>query len=88
MGKSLRRLTRSSNGPAGYGDWDRTKASLYGLGTDRPVDLFYKLALVDVAGSAAFCASSSTAATCTGCCTMLIYAPTAAASIIPGPLAN
>ena len=29
-------------------DWDRTKASLYGLGTDRPVDLFYKLALVDV----------------------------------------
>ena len=48
--KSLRRLTSliKMAPPDMPDDWDRTKASLYGLGTDRPVDLFYKLALVDV----------------------------------------
>jgi len=36
--------------PPGMDDnWDRTKMELYGLGTERPVDLFYKLILVDVA---------------------------------------
>jgi len=36
--------------PVGQGDdWDHTKEALYGLGKERPVELFYKLALVDVA---------------------------------------
>ena len=36
--------------PPGMDDnWDRTKMGLYGLGAERPVDLFYKLILVDVA---------------------------------------
>ncbi len=35
--------------PPGMGDgWDRTHSELYGLGTERPVELFYKLVLVDV----------------------------------------
>ena len=36
--------------PPGMGDgWDRTHSELYGLGTERPVELFYKLVLVDIA---------------------------------------
>ena len=30
-------------------DWDRTHSEAYGLGTERPVELFYKLVLVDIA---------------------------------------
>lgn len=49
--RSLRRLTALIHmAPPGMpDDWDRTHSELYGLGTERPVDLFYKLALVDVA---------------------------------------
>ena len=35
--------------PGMSNDWDRTKASEYGLGTERPVELFYKMVLVDIA---------------------------------------
>jgi hypothetical protein len=49
--RSLKRLTSLIHmNPLGMDDnWDRTKMELYGLGTERPVDLFYKLILVDVA---------------------------------------
>ena len=49
--KSLKRLTALIGmAPVGQGDdWDHTKEALYGLGSERPVELFYKLALVDVA---------------------------------------
>jgi hypothetical protein len=35
--------------PGMSNDWDRTNSEAYGLGTERPVELFYKLVLVDVA---------------------------------------
>ncbi len=49
--KSLQRLTAliGMAPPGMSNDWDRTKASEYGLGTARPVELFYKMVLVDVA---------------------------------------
>ena len=48
--RSLKRLTSliHMNPPGMDNDWDRTKMGLYGLGTERPVELFYKLTLVDV----------------------------------------
>ena len=49
--RSLQRLTALIGmAPPGMSDgWDRTNAEAYGLGTERPVELFYKMVLVDVA---------------------------------------
>jgi len=49
--KSLQRLTAliGMAPPGMSSDWDRKNSEMYGLGTERPVELFYKLVLVDIA---------------------------------------
>ena len=46
--KRLTALIGMAPDVAAAGDYDKTDVEIYGLGTVRPVELFYKLFMVDV----------------------------------------